>query len=88
MRVAQRSSRAVSKAIDTYEQERKRSAHEKKDGAIEDFVHNSAKAASAYMKEASEIPIDLAESLNASSFRKRLRDSLHQASRVIRLFRI
>lgn len=88
MRVAQRSSRAVSKAIDTYEQERKRSAHEKKDGAIEDFVHNSAKAASAYMKEASEIPIDLAESLNATSYRKRLRDSLHQASRVIRLFRI
>ena len=40
------------------------------------------------MKEASEIPVDIAEALNATSYRKRLRDSLHQASRVIRLFDI
>jgi hypothetical protein len=88
MRVAQRSTRALSKGIDTYEQERKRSAKEKKDGAIEDFAHNSAKATSVFMKEASEIPLDIAESLDATSYKKRLRDSLRQASRVIRLFRI
>jgi hypothetical protein len=88
MRVAQRSARALSKSLDTYDQERKRSAKEKKDGAIEDFAHNSAKAASTYMKEISEIPMDIAESLDTSSYRKRLRDSLHQTSRVIRLFRI
>lgn len=88
MRVAQRSARALSKSLDTYDQERKRSAKEKKDGAIEDFAHNSAKAASTYMKEISEIPIDIAESLDTSSYRKRLRDSLHQTSKVIRLFRI
>lgn len=88
VRLAQKSAKAFSKSLDTYEQERKRSAKEKKDGAIEDFVHNSAKATSTYMKEASEIPIDLAESLNTGSYRKRLRDSLHQVSKVIRLFRI
>ena len=88
MRVAQRSARALSKSLDTYEQERKRSAKEKKDGAIEDFAHNSAKAASIYMKEMSEVPLDIAESLDTSSYRKRLRESLHQTSRVIRLFRI
>src|SRR5690349_7366662 len=44
MRVAQRSARALSKSLDIYEQERKRSAKEKRDGAIEDFPHNSAKA--------------------------------------------
>jgi len=88
MRVAQRSARALSKSLDTYDQERKRSAKEKKDGAIEDFAHNSAKAASTYMKEISEIPMDIAESLDTSSYRKRLRDSLHQTSKVIRLFRI
>ena len=37
MRLAQRSARAFSKSLDTYEQERKRSAKEKRDGAIEDF---------------------------------------------------
>jgi hypothetical protein len=88
MRVAQRSARALSKSLDTYDQERKRSAKEKKDGAIEDFAHNSAKAASTYMKEMSDIPMDIAESLDTSSYRKRLRDSLHQTSKVIRLFRI
>jgi hypothetical protein len=88
VRIAQRSARAVSKGLDTYDQERRRSAKEKKDGAVEDFVHNSAKAASVSMKEASEIPVDIAEALNATSYRKRLRDSLHQASRVIRLFDI
>jgi len=88
MRVAQRSARAFSKSLDTYDQERKRSAKEKKDGAIEDLAHNSAKAASTYMKEISEIPMDIAESLDTSSYRKRLRDSLHQTSKEIRLFRI
>lgn len=88
MRVAQRSAKAFSKGIDTYEQERKRSAKEKKDGAVEDFVHNSAKAASVYMKEASEIPVDIAESLNTEAYQKRLRQSLRQTSKIIRLFRI
>jgi hypothetical protein len=88
VRVAQRASRALSKGIDTYENERKRSAKEKTDGAVEDFVHNSAKATSAFMKEASEIPIDLAESVNTKSYRKRLRESLRRTSKMIRLFRI
>jgi hypothetical protein len=88
MRVAQRSARALSKSLDTYEQERKRSAKEKRDGAIEDFPHNSAKAVSTYMKEMSEVPMDIADSLDTPSYRKRLRDSLRQTSRVIRLFRI
>jgi len=88
MRIAQRTARAVSKGIDTYEHERKRSAQEKTDGAIEDFVHNSAKAASTYMKEVSDIPLDIAESVNTSSYRKMLRNNLRQTSRLIRLFRI
>lgn len=88
LRVAKRSARALSKGLDTYDQERQRSAKEKKDGAIEDFIDNSAKAASASMKEASEIPMDIAEALGTTSYRKRLRNNLRRASRVIRLFRI
>jgi hypothetical protein len=88
MRVAQRASRAVAKGIDTYETERKRSAREKTDGAIEDFAHNSAKATSTFLKEASEIPLDLADSLDTKTYRKRLRSRLRLASRIIRLWRI
>jgi hypothetical protein len=88
VRVAKRSARAFSKGIDTYEQERDRSAKDKKDGALEDFVHNSAKAASASMKEASEIPVDLTEALGGRSYRRQARKSLRRVSRTIRLFRI
>jgi len=86
--LARRSAKAVSKGLDTYDEERKRSAKEKKDGAIEDFIDNSAKAVSASMKEASDIPMDIAESLSTSSYRKQLRKNLRRASKVIRLFRI
>lgn len=88
VRVAKRSAKALSKGLDTYDQERKRSAKEKKDGAVEDFVDNSAKAVSAYLKETSDIPIDIAESIETRSYRKRLRRNLRRASKVIRLFRI
>lgn len=88
LRVTKRSARAVSKGLDTYDQERKRSAKGKKDGAIEDFANNSAKAASVVMKEAAEIPMDIAESMSTHSYRKRLRKNLRRVSRVIRLFRI
>lgn len=88
IRIAQRAAKAASKGIDTYEHERQRSAKEKTDGAIEDFFNNSAKATSAYLKEASEIPVDLAESLNTESYRKRLRKNLRRSSKLIRLFRI
>jgi len=88
VRVAKRSARAFSKGIDTYEQERDRSAKEKKDGALEDFVHNSAKAASVSMKEASEIPVDLTEALGERSYRRQARKGLRRVSGTIRLFRI
>ena len=88
MRLAKRSARVVSKGLDTYDQERQKSAKEKKDGAIEDFVHNTAKAASVSMKEASEIPMDIVESVNTKNYRKRLRASLRRTSKIIRLFRI
>jgi hypothetical protein len=88
MRVAQRAVKALSKGIDTYESERKKSAKEKTDGAIEDFLHNSAKATSVYLKEVSEIPVDVVESMNKTSISKRLRKSLRRTSKFIRLFRI
>jgi hypothetical protein len=88
VRIAQKASKAVYKGIDTYQRERAQSSSKKKDGAIEDFIYNSAKGASDFMKETSDIPVDLAESINTKSYRKRLRRGLRRSSRIIRLFRI
>lgn len=88
VRVAQKAVKALSKGVDTYERERQKSAKEKTDGAIEDFFNNSAKAASVYLKEASDIPVDLVESIDTEAYRRRLRKNLRRTSRLIRLFRI
>lgn len=88
LRVAKRAAKAVSKGLDTYDQERQKSAKEKTDGAIEDFFNNSAKATSAYLKEASDIPVDLVESMYTKSYRKRMRRNLRRTSKLMRLFRM
>ncbi len=86
--IAQKATKALSKGIDTYERERDQSSKDKTDGALEDYFQNSAKAASIYLKEASDIPVDLVESVNKTSYRKRLRRSLRRASKIIRMWRI
>jgi len=88
VRIAQRASKALTKGIDAYEHGRPKSAKGKKNGAIEDFMDNSAKAASAYIKEVSELPVVIAESVSRTSLRKRLRRSLRRASGAIRMWRI
>lgn len=89
LRVSQKAAKAFSKGIDTYQAEREKSAEEKTDGAIEDFVHNSAKAMSASMKEASDIPVDIAESLSReTSARKQLRKALKETSKAIGFWRL
>ena len=87
LRVTKRSANVVSKGIDAYEHERNISAKEKEDGVLEDFVDNSAQAVSASMKEASEIPMAIAESFTMRRLGKRARKNLRRASKFIRLFR-
>ena len=89
LRVTQKAAKAFSKGIDTYQAEREKSAEEKTDGAIEDFVNNSAKAMSASLKEASDIPVDIAESLSKeTSIRKQLRKALKESSKAISFWRM
>jgi hypothetical protein len=88
LRLSQKAAKAFSKGIDTYQAEREKSAEEKTDGAIEDFVHNSAKAMSASLKEASDIPMDIAESINTDSYRKQLRKTLRETSKAISFWRL
>ena len=89
LRVSQKAAKAFSKGIDTYQAEREKSAEDKTDGAIEDFIHNSAKAMSVSIKEASDIPVDIAESLNKeTSVRKQLRKTLKETSKAIGFWRL
>jgi len=88
VRVARRATSAMAKGIDTYDQERRASAAAKQDGALEDFPHNSAKAVSAAMKEASELPLDLADAVTTKNYRQRLRRGLRRISRTMRLYRL
>lgn len=88
LRVSQKAAKALYKGIDTYQTEREKSAEEKTDGAIEDFVHNSAKAMSASLKEASDIPVDIAESISTDSYRKQLRKALKETSKAISFWRL
>ncbi len=76
---------ALAKAIDAYDHERVQSAAEKKDGAIEDFPYNAGKAVSVWMKEASDIPLDVAESTKRRSYSKRVRKSLRRVSKLLRV---
>jgi hypothetical protein len=86
--VAQTAARALSKSIDVYNQERQQSAKKKTDGALEDLIHNSAKATSTYLKEASDIPVDLADAVSRLSFGKNLRKGLRRASKRILIWPI
>ncbi len=88
VRISQKATKALSKGLEVYEKEREKSAQEKTDGAIEDFIHNSAKATSTYLKEASDIPLDVADAVSNSSYRKELRKNLRRASKFLRLWRI
>jgi hypothetical protein len=88
MKIAQKATRALAKGVDTYEQERQKSAKKKTDGAIDDFFYNSAKASSAYIKEVSDIPVDLLEAVNRTPIRKKLRKRMRRASKEIRLWRL
>ena len=87
VKIARKATRSVAKAIETYEKERTRSADEKKDGAIEDFPQNAAKAMSEAMKEASDIPVDVVDALTTRNLRKQLRRNLKRTSRALKVFR-
>ncbi len=87
LRITRKTANAFVKGLETYEHERMRSASEKKDGAIEDFLYNAGKAASVYLKEASDIPVDVTESIRQSTYQKRLRKRMRRISKAIRNWR-
>jgi len=84
LRASHRAANALAKGIEAYERERQRSANEKKDGALKDFVYNAGKATSVWLKETSDIPVDLTEAMRRRTYGKRLRKRLRRVAKLLR----
>jgi hypothetical protein len=86
-RSAQRMARATEKGITSYRKLSKKSAGKKKDGAIRDFIPNSGIAMSHSLREASQLPYDIAQAMDTPQNRKRLKRQLRGISRSLRISR-
>ena len=79
-----RVARASEKGMASYRKRSLKSADEKKDGAIKDFIPNSGAALSRTLKEISPLPNDLAKVVDTRQNRKRLRRQLRALSRTLK----
>jgi hypothetical protein len=87
-RASRQITRAVAKGTDRYEKARKKSARKKKDGAIRDFIPNLGEALSESLREASDIPAEVSDSLNTKSTRRRVRRRIRDVSDALRVWRL
>lgn len=82
-----RLARATEQGMADYRKRRAKSAEEKKDGAIKDFIPNSGAALSRTLKEISPLPDDLAKAMDTKRNRRRLRRQLRALSRTLARWR-
>jgi DNA topoisomerase VI subunit B len=87
-RAVRKATRAIAEGTDTYDKARRKSARQKKDGAIRDFIPNLGEALSESLREASDIPADLADTLNTKSNRRRLRRRIRDVSDALDAWRL
>lgn len=87
-RTIRQAARAVAKGTDRYDKARRRSARKKRDGAIRDFIPNMGEALSESLREASDIPAEVADTLNTKSTRRRVRRRIRDVSDALRVWRI
>jgi hypothetical protein len=79
--------RASEKGIRSYRKLSAKSARKKRNGAILDFIPNSGEAMSRSLREASELPSELAQIVNTRQNRRRMRRQLRALSRTLRAWR-
>ncbi len=84
--VAKKAARALARSVEVYDKKRGKSARKRRDGALRDYLQNSAHATSTFLKESSDIPIDLAESARRLSIRKSVRKSLRRLSKRLTIW--
>ena len=84
VRASHRLANAITEGLGEYRKRRLKSARQKKDGAMRDFIPNSSRALSKALKTASKLPDDLARALDTPQNRKRIRRQLKQLDRSLR----
>jgi hypothetical protein len=63
-KAASRLTRAVARGLEEYQRRSEKSANKRRDGAIHDMARNAAAAVGEVMREASEVPSDLAKAIS------------------------
>lgn len=87
-KIAEKAARAAAKGAIVYNKARKKSAGNKRDGAMRDFGLNLAEGLSASLRRASSIPVDAAEAMNTKSSRRLMRGQMRLARNGLRLWRL
>lgn len=87
-RSTHRMAQAIEQGLAAYRKRSDRSARKKKDGAILNFIPDSAWAMSRALEEASPIPYDIARAMSTKRSRQRLRRQLRMATRTLRTLRL
>jgi hypothetical protein len=72
-RASSRLARAVSKGFRRYERERDRSARNRRDGALRDFIENASLGLGATLRAAADVPYELARGTNSRGVRRQTR---------------
>lgn len=81
VRASDQMAQAVADGISDYRKRSRKSAQEKRDGAIRDFLPNSGLALSRTLSKSSSVPFHLAQAANSKRTRKRVRRQLRALSR-------
>jgi hypothetical protein len=83
MRATHRLVRATEKGISSYRKLSLKSAQNKRDGALRDFIPNSGLAMTRALRVASPLPNDIARSMNTKLIRRELKRQIRTLRRVL-----
>jgi hypothetical protein len=83
-RASLRVARAVAAGMETYLDERDKSASRKRDGALRDLHLNVADAVGTILRESKDVPRELARGIDTRETRRAIRRSVRTAARVNR----
>jgi hypothetical protein len=87
-KATEKAARAVARGAEVYNDARKKSVSNKRDGALRDFGPNLAEGLSESLRVASSVPVDVADALNTKSSRRLLRSQFRMMNNVLRIWRM
>lgn len=87
-KASEKLARAVAKGAAAYNDARKDSQSKKRDGAIRDFGPNLAVGLSESIREASSLPLDVADALNTKTARRMMRSQFRVLRSGLRFWRL